>query len=290
MAATLPRVFLVSSRHHGSRTVHIQPTLVRQRFFSESAKETAPKKTPDPSGNGGGNNNMMWHVATAAVFGLSFIGVRYGLKNMNLDKEDDAIAAATKPEPQAEVTSKVYFDVSIDKQPAGRVVIGLYGGVVPKTAKNFETLCKGTEKKGNIDLTYSKTTFHRIIPGFMIQGGDFTQHDGTGGLSIYGNKFEDENFQLKHTAPFILSMANAGPHTNGSQFFITTKKTPWLDGKHVVFGCVLDGFDVVNLIELNGSSSGRPKRRVVITKAGILEAEAGNNTKDDNAKEEKAKQ
>jgi len=104
----------------------------------------------------------------------------------------------------------------------------------------------------------------------QIQGGDFTNHNGTGGMSIYGNKFMDENFKLKHTGPFVLSMANSGPHTNGSQFFITTKRTPHLDGRHVVFGTVLEGFEVVKLIEMNGSSSGTPKRKVTITKAGVL--------------------
>ena len=114
----------------------------------------------------------------------------------------------------------------------------------------------------------------------QLQGGDFTNHDGTGGLSIYGHKFEDENFQLKHNGPFILSMANAGPNTNGSQFFITVNRTPWLDGRHVVFGVVLDGYDVVKLIEQNGSSSGKPRRRVVITKAGVLENETAGKSLD----------
>jgi peptidylprolyl isomerase len=172
---------------------------------------------------------------------------------------------------QAEVTSRVFFDVEVDAHAAGRIVIGLYGNVVPKTVKNFETLCAGTEKHPmGARLAYEGSVFHRIIPKFMIQGGDFTNHNGTGGLSIYGEKFADENFQLKHTGPGILSMANAGRNTNGSQFFITTVKTPHLDGRHVVFGAVEQGFDIVKLIETFGSRSGEPSRKVTIAKCGLL--------------------
>ncbi|WP_295398980.1 peptidylprolyl isomerase [uncultured Thiocystis sp.] len=161
---------------------------------------------------------------------------------------------------------RVALDVTIGGQPAGTIVIELFADVTPKTADNFRALCTGEKGKGKSgkDLSYAGSPFHRIIPEFMIQGGDFTNGNGTGGESIYGEKFPDENFQLKHTEAGTLSMANAGPNTNGSQFFITVAPTPWLDGKHVVFGKVVDGMDVVRAMEAQGSRSGRPLTEVAL--------------------------
>lgn len=162
---------------------------------------------------------------------------------------------------------RVAVDVTIGDEPAGTITLELRADVVPKTAENFRALCTGEKGMGESGkpLSYAGSPFHRIIPGFMIQGGDFTRGNGTGGESIYGEKFEDENFELKHDGPGILSMANSGPDSNGSQFFITVAATDWLDGRHVVFGKVVDGMDTVQKMEAEGSRSGRTKSPVVLS-------------------------
>jgi len=166
--------------------------------------------------------------------------------------------------------SKVFFDITIDNQPGGRIVMELFDEVVPLTARNFYSIASGQNQQG---FSYRGTIFHRIIPQFMIQGGDFENFDGTGGQSIYGPKFNDENFLVKHGSPGLLSMANSGPNTNGAQFFITTVKTEWLDNKHVVFGRVDDqqSFNIVKSIEALGSSSGKPSARVEVVNSGVLQ-------------------
>lgn len=166
-----------------------------------------------------------------------------------------------------------YFDISIGEKPAGRIAFSLYNDLVPKTTENFRALCTGEKGIGKLGkpLHYKGSGFHRVIKGFMCQGGDFTAGNGTGGESIYGEKFEDEAFPVKHTKPFLLSMANAGPNTNGSQFFITVAPTPHLDGKHVVFGEVIKGKSIVRKIENNPTSSGDvPQATVLITDSGEL--------------------
>ncbi|XP_076459750.1 uncharacterized protein LOC143292934 isoform X2 [Babylonia areolata] len=160
---------------------------------------------------------------------------------------------------------RVYFDMTASGEQLGRIEFELFSDVVPKTAENFRALCTGEKGFG-----FKNSTFHRVIPEFMCHGGDFTRGDGTGGKSIYGNTFEDENFKLKHNKPGLLSMANAGPNTNGSQFFITTVPCSWLDGYHVVFGEVASGQKVLRQIERLGSASGQTQKKIEIADCGEL--------------------
>ncbi|KAM0915349.1 hypothetical protein ACQ4PT_010898 [Festuca glaucescens] len=180
------------------------------------------------------------------------------------------IPAGERPTEMA--NPRVFFDMTVGGAPAGKIVMELYANEVPRTAENFRALCTGEKGVGKLGkpLHFKGSAFHRVIPDFMCQGGDFTKGNGTGGESIYGEKFADEKFVRKHTGPGVLSMANAGPNTNGSQFFICTVPCTWLDGKHVVFGQVVEGMDVVKAIEKVGSRSGTTSKPVVIADCGQL--------------------
>jgi peptidylprolyl isomerase len=188
------------------------------------------------------------------------------------------VPAGDKYKPHHAVNPKnpqVFFDITIGDKKAGRIEMELFADTCPKTAENFLQLCIGTKNKAGKTLSYKGSSFHRIIPDFMCQGGDFTRGDGTGGESIYGSKFADETFEGKagkHFGPGTLSMANAGPNTNGSQFFICTAATPHLDGKHVVFGQVVKGYDVVKAMEAVGSRpSGKTSSKVTISDCGKVQ-------------------
>ncbi|XP_032083898.1 peptidyl-prolyl cis-trans isomerase E isoform X4 [Thamnophis elegans] len=206
-------------------------------------------------------------AAMASSKRVLYVEKHRGFAFIEFELAEDAAAAIDNmgepPVKKSRTNPQVYMDIKIGNKPAGRLHILLRSDIVPMTTENFRCLC--THEKG---FGFKGSSFHRIIPQFMCQAGDFTNHNGTGGKSIYGKKFDDENFILKHTAPGLLSMANSGPNTNGSQFFITCDKTDWLDGKHVVFGEVTEGMDVMRQIEAQGSKDGKPKQKVIISDCG----------------------
>jgi peptidylprolyl isomerase len=212
----------------------------------------------------------MKKVSISLIAGILLLG--FGTSSLSAQQTMNTYTppVATNPD-----NPKVFFDISIGGSPAGRIVFELFKDAVPLTADNFRALCTGEKGVGTSGkpLHFKGSGFHRIIPQFMCQGGDFTNGNGTGGESIYGARFADESFAGKagvHVGPGILSMANAGPNTNGSQFFICTVQTPWLNGKHVVFGQVLEGYDVVQQMEAVGSRSGATAQKVVIENSGEL--------------------
>ncbi|TGO14935.1 hypothetical protein BTUL_0046g00240 [Botrytis tulipae] len=215
---------------------------------------------PSPILSSEGNNASLYNLLTPSFFSItsSFPFIQSSTSN--------PVAPLVKPGDGEDSSKNCFFDITVDSAPAGRITFKLYDKITPRTARNFRELCTGQHGFG-----YAGSCFHRIIPQFMLQGGDFTRGNGTGGKSIYGRTFADENFELKHTKPGQLSMANAGRNTNGSQFFITTIATPWLNGKHVVFGEVIEGMDLVKKIEALGTRSGTPRARVAIAKSGIIE-------------------
>mmetsp|Transcript_31374 Transcript_31374/g.73196 ORF Transcript_31374/g.73196 Transcript_31374/m.73196 type:complete len:362 (+) Transcript_31374:155-1240(+) len=206
--------------------------------------------------------------------GREYLGFAIGHKSIGVDAKQ---RGRTDVVPEAANRPRVFMDIAIDGTPAGRMVFELYNDVNPRTVENFRSLCTGQRGMGRrgLPLSFKGSPFHRIIPNFMVQGGDITHGDGTGGESIYGQTFPDENLTLQHTLPGVLSMANSGKNTNGSQFFICTKACPHLDGKHVVFGRILEGLDVLTKMEECGTSSGKPLRVVIVDNCGEIKISGG---------------
>ena len=278
-----------------SRLCKISSLTFQRRLLCSKSPPPPPETSSSNESANTGAFNVIFGLMSAGILGF---GTGFVLDKL-LNSTDQKIAPSSmegkdEHEPQGFVTAKAYFDVSINKSPSTkRIIIGLYGNDCPKTVANFSSLCSGSKGISAVSsklLTYKNSSFHRIIPGFMIQGdcdvcltlnvrnlyniqylgGDFTRGDGTGGESIYGKKFPDENFRFKHVGFGVLSMANSGPNSNGSQFFICTDKTPWLDGRHVVFGHVVWGSQVIREIEGYGSRSGKPSADITIVDCGLL--------------------
>lgn len=232
---------------------------LRQRKAAAAKLPGAPREWAEQEGP----HPMPKHVYVLGV--ICALAITNALANGQPDLEPGMpLARATRPS-----NPRVFLDVEIGGASAGRVVVELFANVVPRTARNFRELATGHNARGAAGpLRLKGTPFHRIVPGFMVQGGDVTEGDGRGGASIYGPKFEDENFVLRHDEPYVLSMANSGPDTNNSQFFITVAKAPWLDGRHVVFGRVVEGTGVVDKMEVAGG--GESPSRVVIADCGAV--------------------
>ena len=253
----------------GRRHAHRRPS--SSRVVSVSARRATDEDGDDVerSSSSSSSSRRSFAIASAAAALAAASSTTTGIARADEETPSSTTCETKDTAPLLcvlNVTDKVYFDVSIGDEPAGRVVIGLFGDVAPKTVENFKQLASGAKGFG-----YENSIFHRVIPNFMIQGGDFQRGDGRGGYSIYGGKFADETFAVPHVGPGVLSMANAGPNTNGSQFFITTAATPWLNGRHVAFGNVIEGMSVVRAIEANPTGPGdKPLKQVRVVASGVL--------------------
>lgn len=264
-------------------------TMMRSSQFASLGTRMFSSTPPPPPSTKGGMNNIAKTVATVGALGAAgyIIGEYFFVEGNAARIRTEAEKTANEGKPQGLVTDRVYFDVEIDGEDAGRIIIGLYGKDLPRTTKNFKALCTGEKGMGKMGkpLHYKGSSFHRIIPEFMIQGGDFTTGDGTGGESIYGARFRDENMhRFKHFGPGVLSMANRGPDTNSSQFFICTEPTPHLDGRHAIFGHVIYGMDTVYKLEEQGTRSGKPRSKCVIKGCGEIKIDSAALEEEDDEK------